>query len=54
MLTIRRRRPTARGVQPVGIIQQVYDWFYVYGVVAPTSGERCFREWPTLTADTFQ
>jgi transposase len=54
LLTVRRRRLTARGIQPVGAVQHVYEWFYVYGAVAPTTGERFFLELPYLNADTFQ
>jgi transposase len=45
---------TARGVQPIGTIQHVFQWFYVYGAVAPTSGEYFFLELPYLNADNFQ
>jgi hypothetical protein len=38
LLTVRRRRLTARGVQPVGRVQHVFEWFYVYGAVEPTTG----------------
>ncbi len=54
LLTIRRRRLTARGVQPIGTIQHRFEWFYVYGAVAPTSGERFFLELPSLNSSTFQ
>jgi transposase len=54
LLTVRRRRLTACGVQPVGLIQHVFEWFYVYGAVAPTTGERFFLELPSLNADMFQ
>jgi transposase len=54
LLTVRRRRLTARGVQPIGPVQHVFEWFYVYGAVAPTSGERFFLELPYLNADIFQ
>jgi hypothetical protein len=54
LLTMRRRRLTAYGVQPVGSVQHVFEWFYVYGAVAPTTGERVFLEVPYLNADTFQ
>lgn len=54
LLTVRRRRLTARGVQPVGVIQHTFEWFYVYGVVAPTTGERFFLELPYLNAESFQ
>jgi hypothetical protein len=51
---VRRRRLTARGVQPVGAVQHIFDWFYVYGAVAPTTGERFFFELPYLNAESFQ
>jgi DDE superfamily endonuclease len=54
LLTVRRRRLTARGVQPVGVVQHTFEWFYIYGAVAPTTGERFFLELPYLNADTFQ
>ena len=55
-LTVRRRRLTAFGVQPVGTVPHVFEWFDVDGAVAPTTGERfCPRtalsqhgEFPTL------
>jgi transposase len=54
LLTVRRRRLAAQGVQPIGPVQHVFEWFYVYGAVAPTTGERFFLEWPSLRADMFQ
>ena len=54
LLTVRRRRLTASGVQPVGLVQHTFEWFYLYGAVAPTTGERLFLEWPYLHADTCQ
>jgi transposase len=54
LLTIRRRRLTACGVQPVGAVQHVFAWFYVDGAVEPTTGERFFLERPYLHADRFQ
>jgi transposase len=54
LLTVRRRRLTACGVQPVGPIQHVFEWFYVYGAVAPTTGERFFLALPYLRSDMFQ
>lgn len=54
LLTIRRRRLTACGVQPVGRVQHVFEWFYVYGAVEPTTGDRFFLELPYLDAEMFQ
>jgi transposase len=53
LLTIRRRL-TAGGVQPVGLIQHVFEGFSVDGAVAPTTGERVFLELPYVNADTLQ
>jgi putative transposase len=54
LLTIRRRCRTARGVQPVGRLPHVCQWFYVYGAVEPTTGDRFFLELPYLNAEMFQ
>ena len=53
-LTVRRRRLTASGVQPVGLLQHTFEWFSIYGAVAPTTGERFSLELPYLNTDTFQ
>jgi hypothetical protein len=44
VLTVRRRQLAVRGVQPIGTIQHVFDGFYVYGAVAPTTGASFFFE----------
>jgi hypothetical protein len=54
LLTIRRRCLTARGVQPIGRVQHVFEWFYVYGAVEPTTGDRFFLELPCLNAEMVQ
>jgi transposase len=54
LLTVRRRRLTARGVQPIGSVQHIFEWCYVYGAVEPTTGERFFLELPYLNAEMFQ
>jgi transposase len=41
-------------VQPVGAGQHVFAWWYVYGAVEPTTGERFFLELPHLNAEGFQ
>jgi transposase len=52
--TTRRRRLTARGVQPVGVTQHDFQNFYVYGAVAPSSGEDFMLELPELNSTNFQ
>jgi SAM-dependent methyltransferase len=54
LLTVRRRRLTAHGVQPIGAVQHVFEWFYVYGAVEPTTGERFFLELPYLNTEGSQ
>jgi transposase len=54
LLTVRRRRLTARGVQPVGPLQHVFEWFSVDGAVAPTTGERFILELPYLHTESCQ
>ena len=53
LLTVRRRL-AACGIQPVGAIQHVFEWFDVYAAVAPTTGERVCLELPDLKAEMFQ
>jgi hypothetical protein len=50
-LTIRWQRLTARGVQPVGAVQHVFEWCYVYGAVEPTTGDRFFLELPYVNTE---
>lgn len=52
--TIRRRRLTARGVQPVGLTQHDFENFYVYGAIAPTTGNDFFLELPHRKSANFQ
>jgi putative transposase len=54
LLTIRRRRLTARGVPPIGSGPHVFAWCYGYGAVEPTTGDRFFLELPYLNAEHFQ
>jgi hypothetical protein len=54
LLTIRRRRLTARGVQPAGSVQHVFAWWYVDGAVEPTTGARFFLELPSLHTEMCQ
>jgi putative transposase len=54
LVTVRRRRLTARGVPPVGSGQHLFEWFDVYGAVAPATGARVFLELPYLQVEGFQ
>jgi transposase len=52
--TVRRRRITLRGVKPVGIHQQRFENFYVYGAIAPASGEGWFGVAGKMSSEVFQ
>jgi transposase len=52
--TVRRRRVTARGTKPVGTCQHRFDNCYLYGAIAPRSGDGYFLGLPKLTAALFQ
>jgi hypothetical protein len=54
LLTIRRRRLTARGVQPTGSVQHAFEWFDGYGAGEPPTGDRFFLERPYLNAENSQ
>ena len=54
LLTVRRRRRTARGVPPSGIGHHGFDGCSVYAAVAPTTGESCCFELPHLNRITCQ
>lgn len=52
--TIRRRLITLRGVKPIGVHQHQFKNLYVYGVIAPTSGESFFCLAKTMNGAKFQ
>ncbi len=52
--TIRRRRLTLRGVKPIGVHQQRFENLYVYGAIAPASGESMVRGAKTMTSVKFE
>lgn len=52
--TIKRRRLTLRGVKPVAPYQHQFQNFYVYGAVAPRSGEGYFETRLSMGTADFQ
>lgn len=52
--TIQRRRITARGTKPVGQVQQRFENFWLYGAIAPASGDAFFLGIPRLDGDYVQ
>ena len=51
LLTVRRQRRTARGVQPRGAVPPVFAWLSVDGAVEPTPGARFVLARPSLHAE---
>ena len=51
--TIQRRRLTLRGVKPVGELQIERQYFYVYGTVAPRTGEGFFEARRSMKKEEF-
>ena len=54
LLPMVRRRITACGVQPIATVNHTFDSFYLYGAVAPATGESFFLELPYLNSAAFQ
>ncbi len=52
--TVRRRRRTARGTKPLGTCQHRFENFYLYGAIAPRTGDGYLLGLPKLNADHFQ
>ena len=52
--SILRRRITLKGVKPLVTAQQEYANYYLYGAVAPLSGESFFLELPLLNSTLWQ
>jgi len=52
--TVHRRRLTLRGVKPIGHYQHKFANFYVYGAVAPRTGDGYFEAHAAFNAATFQ
>lgn len=52
--TIRRRRITAYGTKPVGHFQHRFENFYLYGMVAPQTGDAFFLGLPKLNTNHVQ
>ena len=52
--TTRRRRITARGVKPIGTCQHAYANTWVYGTVAPASGDAFALILPKLNTTNMQ
>lgn len=52
--TVRRRRITLRGIKPIGRYQHDFENFYIYGVVAPRTGDGYFQARLAFNTPQFQ
>ena len=52
--TIERKKITARGVKPIGLVQWNFKAYYLYGAVAPQTGESFWLEFSHLDGQCFQ
>jgi hypothetical protein len=52
--TIERKKITALGVKPLGLVQWNFKAYYLYGAVAPKTGESFWLEFSHLDGMCFQ
>jgi len=52
--TIERKKITACGVKPIGLVQWNFKAYYLYGAVAPQTGESLWLEFSHLDGVCFQ
>jgi hypothetical protein len=48
-----RRRVTGSGVKPLQVVEPLYDYYWLYAAVEPTTGDTFWWELPRLDADCF-
>ena len=52
--TIERKKITACGLKPIGKVQSNFKAYYLYGAVAPETGENFWLEFSHLDSQCFQ
>ncbi len=52
--TIERKKITACGAKPIGLVQWNFKAYYLYGAVAPQTGENFWLEFSHLDGQCFQ
>ena len=52
--TIERKKITARRVKPIGLVQGNFKAYYLYGAIAPKSGENFWLEFSRIEGQCFQ
>ena len=48
-----RRRLTGYGIKPIQIVEPLYEYYWLYAAVEPTTGDTFWWELPRLDADCF-
>ena len=54
LITSLGKRITLPGVRPVGLIQRIFENYYIYGATEVSEGEKFFLEFPNMSTDNFQ
>ncbi len=54
LMSVTRRRITAKGVKPIQKVQFQFESYYLYGAVEPLTGEGFYLEMPGLNSTCFQ
>jgi len=54
LITSLGKRITLRGVRPVGLIQRIFENYYIYGAADVSDGENFFLEFSNMNTDCFQ
>ena len=54
LLLVPQRRITAKGTKPIHVVNPRYESYYLYGAVAPATGEHLFLEMPALNSSCFE
>jgi len=54
LLTMLKRRITAKGIKPIQTVNPRYESYYLYGAVDPRTGEHLFLEMPNLDSACFE
>jgi hypothetical protein len=52
--TIERKKITTRGVKPIGLVQWNFKAYYLYGAIAPQTGESFWLEFSHKDSICFQ
>jgi hypothetical protein len=51
--TIEKKKNTARGVKPIGKVQGNFNSYYLYGALAPETGEKLWLKFFHLDSQCF-